>query len=216
LKPVRELMKDPKVAGGLAVLALLFVVYRMTHMPKRGAAPARVDNGAAAAARADNVAPVSSPNGALAAVAPDNAASAAALPKGDVAWNWERNPFIGPPRKGAGTPGGGEVFPTIIVPGFGPKPAPPAAPPPSPPADQPAARPPAKAEEALPELRGTVISGESGIAVFGSKLVPVGEQVAGWTLERVTAYDVTVSKGGDRRTIGLSRLGSPKGKGGKP
>lgn len=216
MKPVRELMKDPKVAAGLAVLALLFVIYRVTHMGRPAAVPAQADNGASAGA-AGVAAPVSAeglsaPNGALAAVAPDNGASAA-LPKGDVAWNWDRNPFIGPPKKGAGAPAAEDVYPKIIVPGFGPKAAPAAAPA----TEAPPATPPAgKASEALPDLRGTVMSGDRGIAVFGAKLVPEGGQLAGWTVERVTAYDVTVSKGSERRTIGLSRLGSPEGKGGKP
>lgn len=216
MKPVRELMKDPKVAGGLAALALLLVVYRATHLGKRPSAPARVDNGASAAAAA--VAPpvaavgTAAPGGAPASVAPDNGASGS-LPEGDVAWNWGRNPFIGPPKKGSGTPASEAAFPKIIVPGFGPKAAPAAAPaiaapPPAPPAVKPA--------EALPELSGTVMSGGRGIAVFGARLVPEGERVEGWTVERVTAYDVTVTKGSDRRTIGLSRLGSPEGKGGKP
>jgi hypothetical protein len=212
VKPVRELMKDPRVAGGLAALALLFVIYRVTHMGRPAATPARADNGAsagetavAAPAPADAL---SAPNGPLAAVALDNGASAA-LPKGDVAWNWDRNPFIGPPKKGAGAPAAEEVYPKIVVPGFGPKAAPATAPATGEPPVE-------KASEALPGLRGTVMSGGRGIAVFGAKLVPEGGQLAGWTVERVTAYDVTVSKGSERRTIGLSRLGSPEGKGGKP
>lgn len=213
MKPVRDLMKDPKVAGGLAAVALLFVVYRVTHMPKRGAGPVPADNGAAATvAGGDNGTVTAAPNGALSA-APDNGLSAS-VPKGDVAWNWERNPFVGPQKKGEGRGAADDGFPTIIVPGFGPKAASPATTPAEAPA--PTAPPAAKAEEALPDLRGTVMSGGSGLAVFGSKLVPAGGQVAGWTVERVTAYDVTVSKGNDRRTIGLSRLGSPEGKGGKP
>jgi hypothetical protein len=216
VKPVRELMKDPKVAAGLAAVALLFLVYRVTQSGKPRALPAAPDNASAAsapAAPADAAGIAAAPNGAFSPASPDNA-SAASVPRGGVAWNWERNPFIGPSRKlGAVAGAVQDEFPTIIVPGFGGN-APPAA---APAADARAAeQAPAEAEAALPELRGTVISGGRGIAIFGNRLVPPGEQVAGWTVDRVTAYDVSIRKGRERRTIGVFRPAGGKDEGGKP
>lgn len=52
-------------------------------------------------------------------------------------------------------------------------------------------------------LRGTVISGDSGVAIFGSRLVPLGGAVGDWTLERVVPYGVTLRRGNEVRVIEL-------------
>ncbi len=213
MKPVRELMQDKRVAGGLAALALLFVVYRVTHTGKPSASPGVPDNGVSPASSATGGANETAPGtSAFAAGAVDNAVPAS-VPKGDVAWNWERNPFVGPSVKGL-PPTPGDEFPAIIVPGFGGKGAAPALPPAA--GQDEDARPKepeaSVAGDALPELRGTVLSGGRGIAIFGNRLVSSGEPVAGWTVDRVTAYEVTLRKGGERRTIEVFR---PEN-GGKP
>jgi hypothetical protein len=214
LKPIRELMQDKRVAAGLAGLALLFVAYRFSTTGKRPAVPAVADNGATAAAASpapgDNAA---SPNGAYAPPTADN--TAASVPRGDVAWNWERNPFIGPPKKGSGA--GPEAFPTIVIPGFGKNAHPISPPPAADPAIATRTEPGiGNAEGTMPELRGTVLSGDRKMAVFGTHLVPAGEQVDGWTVDRVTAYDVSIRKGGERRTLAVFKPASAREEGGKP
>lgn len=214
MKPVRELMQDKRVAAGLAGLALLFVAYRFATSGKRPAVPVPSDNSAAVAAPAAEGGATAGggvPNGAFSSPAADNAPSA--VPRADVAWNWERNPFIGPPKKGSGPLV--EEFPKIIVPGFGGnEPGAGSRPPGN--APDPAGTQPPLEEEALPDLRGTVVSGDRGIAIFGSRLVPSGEQVAGWTVERVTAYDVSLRRGAERRTVEMFQARSAEDKGGNP
>ena len=88
------------------------------------------------------------------------------------AWSWGRNPFIpGRRETAAGTDPGGQ---------------PPSA---------------AKPNGSLLELRGTVIGGKRGIAIFGSRLVPAGEKIGEWTVDRVEAYGVTVRRGDEVRVV---------------
>ncbi len=212
--PLREMMRDKRVAGGLAAMALLFVAYRVVHTGKPPAAPAAVDNGALATTPAGQGGDgAARPNGAFSSPPSDNA-QAAALPRADVAWNWERNPFIGPPKPGAAHAGGGDEFPTIIVPGFGAKGA--AVEPAHIPAPAGGDRSPGEAAEAvaeaLPVLRGTVLCGGRSLAIFGNRTVAPGDQVADWTVFRVTPYAVSLRKGSERRTIDIFRPDN----GGKP
>jgi len=50
-------------------------------------------------------------------------------------------------------------------------------------------------------FRGTVVAGRVGMAIFGSRLVPVGERIGGWTVERVEPYRVAVRRGGETRVV---------------
>lgn len=210
MKPLRELMQDKRVAAGLAGLALLFVGYRVATTGKKPAYPVPADNGAAVAAEAAAPAEGSAaPSGAFAAPADNGVAEA--VPRGDVVWSWDRNPFLRAARRDAAP--AEEGFPRIVVPGFGGKPEAAAEAPPASPEAPPKA---AVAEEPLPELRGTVLSGGRGLAIFGSRLVPAGERVAGWTVERVTAYEVTLSRGSERRTLATYEARTAAGKGGNP
>jgi hypothetical protein len=63
-------------------------------------------------------------------------------------------------------------------------------------------------------LRGTVISGKSGIAIFGSRLVPLGGTVGEWTVERVDPYGVSLRKGKEIRVMELFKPSPSGGKGG--
>ncbi len=62
-------------------------------------------------------------------------------------------------------------------------------------------------------LRGTVISGNSGIAIFGSRLVPLGGTVGEWKLERVVPYGVTLRRGNEVRVMELFKPAPSGGRG---
>ena len=53
----------------------------------------------------------------------------------------------------------------------------------------------------LADLRGTVITGNHGIAIFGDRLVPAGGKVGEWTVEKVAPYGVSLRRGGETRTV---------------
>jgi hypothetical protein len=59
-----------------------------------------------------------------------------------------------------------------------------------------------------------VISGKSGIAIFGSRLVPLGGTVGEWTVERVDPYGVSLRKGKEIRVMELFKPSPSGGKGG--
>jgi len=67
--------------------------------------------------------------------------------------------------------------------------------------------------EGLSGLRGTVISGNSGIAIFGSRLVPLGGTIGEWTVERVDPYGVSLRKGKEVRVVELFKPAPTGGKG---
>jgi len=62
-------------------------------------------------------------------------------------------------------------------------------------------------------LRGTVISGTSGIAIFGSRLVPLGGTIGEWTLVRVVPYGVTLRRGSEFRVVELFQPAPSGGRG---
>jgi hypothetical protein len=62
-------------------------------------------------------------------------------------------------------------------------------------------------------LRGTVISGDSGIAIFGSRLVPLGGTIGEWTLVRVVPYGVTLRRGSEVRMVELFKPAPSGGRG---
>jgi hypothetical protein len=101
------------------------------------------------------------------------------------AWSWSRNPFLGPAaeRPPAGRAARNGSFDAAAVP---------------------------RPEESSPELRGTVVSGATTMAIFrsdrpdgGNRLVPVGGKVGDWTLSRVEPYRATLRRGKETRVLEL-------------
>ena len=181
MKPIREWMGDRRVAGALAGVAILFVGYRLIGSGI-GSAPAVP----ATAVAPSPSAAVQEPSRTSAAPSPLPAA-ALPIPPGwsGPAWSWSRNPFLGPaaerPLAGrAARNGNGDA----------------------------AAAP--RAEGPSPELRGSVVSGATTMAIFrsdrpdgGNRLVPVGGKVGDWTLSRVEPYRVTLRRGKETRVLEL-------------
>jgi hypothetical protein len=185
MKPIREWMRDRRVAAALAAAAVLIVGYRVVQSR---------DVPEESGGRAFEVAPPAPvPEDAPPEDAPPEAAPprrearaplrpAPAMPPGwgGPAWNWERNPFL-PPSAGriGGTAGAsGE----------------------------------AAADPSVPRLRGTVAGGGRGSAIFrgdrpdgGDVLVPAGGAIGGWTLAAVEPYRVLLRRGKETRVIDLYR-----------
>jgi len=161
---LREAMRDPRVAGALAGVAILLGGYRFYAAVRER--PAQQPPAAVREAAAPAEGKISSPAGTPEA-APRETAGA---PKA-VQWSWERNPFLRPDLiRSAGGPGDGT----------------------------------AKREPEgglLADLRGTVITGNHGIAIFGDRLVPAGGKVGEWTVENVAPYGVSLRRGGETRTV---------------
>ncbi len=175
MKSVREWMQDRRVAAAAAAVAALVVGYRF--IPGGGAKPSVLPPEATAAIPPAPAAPAPLP-----APAPIPLPPAASLPSPGKAWAWERNPFLPTGRdEGAGSVrregahgGAGELSASV---GFA--------------SDLPA------------DLRGTVVSEGSGIAVFGGRLVPLGGRIGEWTLERVEPYGVSLRRGKETRLVEL-------------
>jgi hypothetical protein len=175
MKPIREWMGDKRVAALLAGVALLFVGYRLIGSGT-GSAPAVP---ATAVAPPPSVA-VQEPAPTSAAPSPLPASAVVPIPPGwtGPAWSWNRNPFLGPaaespPAGRAAKNGNGDA---VLVP---------------------------RAEGSSPELRGTVVSGATAMAIFGNRLVPVGGKVGDWTLSRVEPYRVSLRRGKETRVLEL-------------
>ena len=173
MRPIRVWMGDKRVAGALAGVAILFVGYRLISSGI-GSAPAVP----AAAVAPSPSAVVQEPSPASAVPSPPPASLP--IPPGwsGPAWSWSRNPFLGPaaerpPAGRAARDGSGEAAP---VP---------------------------RAEGPSPELRGTVVSGGTAMAIFGNRLVPVGGKVGDWTLSRVEPYRVSLRRGKETRVLEL-------------
>jgi hypothetical protein len=107
-----------------------------------------------------------------------------ARPAGEIAWSWGRNPFL-PQWRERGAGGIAAVAGAESQAG----------------AEDPSG------------LRGTVISGNSGIAIFGSRIVPLGETIGEWTVERVDPYGVSLRKGKEVRVVELFKPAPTSGKG---
>ena len=174
MKPIREWMGDKRVAGALAGVAILFVGYRLIGSGI-GSAPA-----VPATAVAPPSGAVQEPAPTSPALAPPPASPALPIPPGwtGPAWSWNRNPFLGPAAESlqaglAARNGTGDAAPEP------------------------------RAEGPAPELRGTVVSGATAIAIFGNRLVPVGGKVGDWTLSRVEPYRVSLRRGNETRVLEL-------------
>jgi hypothetical protein len=185
---LREIMKDKRVAGALAVVAFILVAYRL--LPIRGTetrdgrpdfGPAGKHREGAPAERAEP--PPAAQQRAKSLHAPDD-------PGPEVAWSWQRNPFL-PAENGepAGVGSGFSARPSEPVEGRG----------------MPA------------DLRGTVVAGRIGMAIFGSRLVPVGGTIGDWTVERVEPYRVAMRKGAETRMVEMFKpeASGAEGRGGK-
>ncbi|MCR4309309.1 MAG: hypothetical protein NUW14_04700 [Deltaproteobacteria bacterium] len=175
MKPIREWMGDKRVAGALAGVAILFVGYRLIG-PGIGSAPAVPATAVAPSlsAAVQESAPTS------AAPSPMPASAVVPFPPGwtGPAWSWNRNPFLGhaaesPLASHAARNGNGDA---ALVP---------------------------RPEGPSPELRGTVVSGATAMAIFGNRLVPVGGKVGDWTLSRVEPYRVSLRRGKETRVLEL-------------
>jgi hypothetical protein len=177
MKPIREWMGDKRVAGALAGVAILFVGYRLIGSGI-GSAPAVP----ATAVAPSPSAAVQEPAPTSAAPSPLPASAALPIPPGwtGPAWSWNRNPFLGPASESplADRPGGnGSGDASAFL----------------------------RAEGASPELRGTVVSGATAMAIFGNRLVPVGRKVGDWTLTKVEPYRVSLRRGNETRVLELYR-----------
>jgi len=144
--------------------------------------------GSAPAVPAASVAP--SPSAVVQDPSPASAAPPPAslpIPPGwsGPAWSWSRNPFLGPAaeRPLGGRAAGNGSGDAAAVP---------------------------RPEEPSSELRGTVVSGATAMAIFrsdrpdgGNRLVPVGGKVGDWTLSGVEPYRVTLRRGKETRVLEL-------------
>ena len=182
MKPIREWMGDKRVAGALAGVAILFVGYRLIGS----------GIGSAPEAPATTVAPppsaaVQEPAPTSAASSPLPASSGLPIPPGwtGPAWSWNRNPFLGPAAESplAGRTARNGSGDAALFPG---------------------------PEGPSPELRGTVVSGATAMAIFrsdrpdgGNRLVPVGGKVGDWTLSGVEPYRVSLRRGKETRVLEL-------------
>ena len=175
MKPIREWMGDKRVAGALAGVAILFVGYRLIGSGI-GSAPAVP----ATAVAPSPSAAVQEPAPTSAAPSPLPASSSLPIPPGwtGPAWSWNRNPFLGPAAESplAGRTARNGNGDAALVP---------------------------RPEGPSPELRGTVVSGATAMAIFGNRIVPVGGKVGDWTLSRVEPYSVSLRRGKETRVLEL-------------
>jgi hypothetical protein len=174
MKPIREWMQDKRFAGVLAGVAILFVGYRL------------IGSGTGSAPPVPTTAVAPSPSAAAQAPVRTSVdrstppASTLPIPSGwsGPAWSWNRNPFLGPAGESslAGRTTGNRNGDAALVP---------------------------RPEGPSPELRGTVVSGTTAMAIFGNRLVPVGGKVGEWTLSRVEPYRVSLRRGNETRVLEL-------------
>ncbi|MGB7971049.1 MAG: hypothetical protein WCF31_03670 [Candidatus Deferrimicrobiaceae bacterium] len=185
---LREIIRDRRVAGALAVVALLLVGYRL--LPHRGKeAPLERP-----ATRSIREGPEGIPSGGSepAPVMQESPNSDGHIdrPEPGAAWSWQRNPFL---------PAGSKAS-AAVAPGVS-----------AGPSDTGEGR-------GMPaDLRGTVVAGSTGMAIFGSRLVPVGGKVADWTVEQVDPYRVVMHKGSETRVVEMYKpaISGTQGRGGK-
>ena len=174
MKPIREWMGDKRVAAVLAGVAILFVGYRLIGSGK-GPAPE-----IPATAIAPPSAAVQEPAPTSPAPSPLPTSAALPIPPGwtGPAWSWNRNPFLGPAAESplAGRTARNGNGDAALVP---------------------------RPEGPSPELRGTVVSGATAMAIFGNRLVPVGGKVGDWTLTQVEPYRIFLRRGNETRVLEL-------------
>lgn len=104
---------------------------------------------------------------------PDAAVRPPPRPRHTIRWSWDRNPFLPAGALRASTGPGGAAAPGE----------------------------PAKEPRGLADLRGTVVTRNSGFAIFGDRLVPAGGTIDGWTVVRVDPYAVSLRRGGETRQV---------------
>lgn len=114
MKPVREWMRDPKVAALLAIVAVVAVGYRVATLRARPApALQEVSQETPKAATQEDA-------GTLGPVPAAAGAQAAGRPAAAVRWSWDRNPFLPvggggmAKAKGAGAPSSGAEDPGAV------------------------------------------------------------------------------------------------------
>lgn len=185
---LRDILRDRRVAGVLAVVALLLVGYRL--LPLRGK-EAPVERPAVESGREG---PGGIPAGGL-EPAPEmqespNSVDGVDLPEPGIAWSWRRNPFLPV----------GSTASAAVDPGLSAGPSDPG-----------------EGKGMLADLRGTVVAGSTGMAIFGSRLVPVGGKVGDWTVEQVDPYRVVMHRGSETRVVDIFKpaISGTKGRGGK-
>ncbi len=186
---LRDWMQDRRVAAALAAVAVLAVVYRF--IPEGGGkTPPAPPPGAEGKPQ-----PQETSGGAVASTAPAVAGGGServASASKALAWSWGRNPFL-PQWKERRAEGIGGARTGSGTGGEGEFPG--------------------GAGEPSMGLRGTVISGNSGIAIFGNRLVPVGGRLGDWTVERVDPYSVALRSGKEVRVVELYKPAPSGGKG---
>lgn len=165
---LREIMRDKRAAGTLAVVALLLVGYRLLPLRGTGTGVMRPSVESAGVHREEMPSEGTEP----APAAPGFAGLDRSEP--GVSWSWQRNPFL--PVGSAGSVAAGPVLSTG-------------------PSD------PGEGRGMPADLRGTVVAGRVGIAIFGSRLVPVGGKIGDWTVEQVEPYRVAMRKGSETRVV---------------
>jgi hypothetical protein len=184
---LREIMRDKRVAGALAVVALLLVGYRVLPLRGKEVGVMRPVFEAAGEHREGMPVAGSSPP----AAAQQNSDSPRSVrPEPEVAWSWERNPFL-PVGSAVSAAAGSGLSAGPSDPGEG--------------------------RETPADLRGTVVAGRVGMAIFGSRLVPVGGKIGDWTVERVEPYRVAMRKGSETRVVEMFKpaASGAEGRGGK-
>lgn len=174
MKPLREYMRDRRVAAALAVVALLSVGYRLLK-PGGGPAPPPGQAVEASPSAPDAAEPVFPPPARAYAPPPARLPAEGRMPE----WKWDRNPFLPPAGDPAGKSGAAASGGSGAGDGAG--------------------------ADALPRLRGTVVGGKAGMAIFGNRLVPVGGTIGEWTLTKVEPYGVFLRKGKETRVLELYR-----------
>ncbi|MGA6993822.1 MAG: hypothetical protein WBX50_07985 [Candidatus Deferrimicrobiaceae bacterium] len=185
---LRDIMRDGRVATALAVVALLLVGYRL--LPLRGKEPP-VERPAAESVREGTEGiPAAGIEPASGMQGAPDTVGRADRPEPEVAWSWRRNPFL-PAGSTASTAVGPVVSAGASDTGEG---------------------------RGMPvDLRGTVTAGSSGMAIFGSRLVPVGGKIGGWVVKKVDPYRVVMHKGSETRVVDIFKpaIAGTGGRGGK-
>ena len=183
MKGPRRLLRDPRFAAGVVVVAVLLVGYRVMGLSGSASSAPLVTAAAAAPAGERGAAGEASGSGALSAGALSplsrraaRAGGGATRAGGESAWSWDRNPFLPAWRDETVKSAPGSI---------------------------PEAAGTAGALDPLSSLRGTVVSGGERYAIVGDEVVPLGETVSGWTVERIEPYRVVVRRGAEVRTLEL-------------